>query len=80
MTQQIQVVGKVGTTVSYEDGMKVIIKRCFLTNTQNKKWFITSLPHFLEDSGCHTLQANGEADVLIVKTSISIPDEGDDTV
>ena len=52
--------------------MKVTMKRdAFLANTQNKKRFITLLRGHLEDSGCRTLQADEDADVLIVKTSIS---------
>ena len=54
-------------------------------NTQNKKQFITLLRGHLEDSGCRTLQADGDADVLIIKTSVSTAAEsptvlvGDDT-
>ena len=86
MTHHRRSAGKVGATVSFEDGMKVTMKRdSFLANTQNKKWFITLLWGYLEDSGCRTLQADGDADVLIVKTSISTAAEsptvlvGDDT-
>ena len=85
MTHQRRLAGKVGATVSFEDGMKVTTKRdAFLANTQNKL-FITLLRGHLEDSGCRTLQADGDADVLIIKTSISTAAEsptvlvGDDT-
>jgi hypothetical protein len=44
MTHQRRSAGKVGATVSFEDGMKVTMKKdAFLANTQNKKRFITRL-------------------------------------
>ena len=54
--------------------MKVTMKRdAFLANTQNKKRFITLLWGHLEDSGCRTLQADGDADVLIVRHQFRPP-------
>lgn len=70
ITHQRRSAGKVGATVSFDDGIKVTIRRdVFLANTQNRKRFVTLLRRYLEDSGCQTLQADGDADVLIVKTS-----------
>ena len=49
--------------------MKVTAKKyAFLANTENKKRFIAMLQRHLSKSGSHTLQSEGDADVLIVKT------------
>ena len=51
--------------------MKVTAKKdALLANTENKKQFIAMLQRHLSKSGCRTLQAEGDADVLIVKTAI----------
>ena len=50
--------------------MKVTAKTdAFLANTENKKRFIAMLQRHLSKSGCHTLQAESDADALIVKTA-----------
>ncbi|KAK3728718.1 hypothetical protein QZH41_009783 [Actinostola sp. cb2023] len=66
--------------------MKVTLKKdAFLSNTENKKRFITMQRRFLQEVGCHTIQAEGDADVLIVKTAVESATErptvlvGDDT-
>ena len=46
-------------------------KDSFLANTENKKRFIAMLQRHLPKSCCHTLQAEGDADVLIVKTAFN---------
>ena len=51
--------------------MKVTAKKdAFLANTENKKRFIAMLQRHLLEIGCRTLQAEGDADVLIVKTAV----------
>ena len=49
---------------------KTARKDTFLANTESKKRFIAMLQRHLSESGCRTLQAEGEADVLIVKTAV----------
>ena len=71
MTHQRRSAGKTSATVTFSDGMKVTLKKdAFLSNTENKKRFITMLRRFLQEVGCHTIQAEGDADVLIVKTAV----------
>ena len=71
MTHQRRSAGKGGATVTFQDGMKVTAKKdAFLANTDNKQRFITMLQRHLSEIGCHTLQAEGDADVLIVKTAV----------
>lgn len=71
MTQLRRSAGKVGATVTFSEGMKVLMKReLFLANLENKKLFITTLRGFLEKDGIHTIQADGDADVLIVETAV----------
>ena len=48
-------------------------KDAFLANTDNKKRFIAMLQRHLSESGFSTLQSEGDADVLIVKTAIDSP-------
>ena len=45
-------------------------KDAFLANTENKKRFIVMLQRHLLEIGWRTLQAEGDADVLIVKTAV----------
>ena len=71
MTHQRRSAGKGSATVTLQDGMKVTAKRdAFLANTEKKKRFIAMLQRYLSESGCRTLQAEGDADVLIVKTAV----------
>ena len=71
MTHQRCSAGKESATVTFRDGMKVTAKKdVFLANTENKKRFIAMLQRHLSESGCHTLQAEGDVDVLIVKTAV----------
>ena len=71
MTHQRRSAGKGSATVTFQDWMKVTAKKdAFLANTENKKRFIAMLQRHLSESGCSTLQAEGDADVLIVKTAI----------
>ena len=71
MTHQRRSAGKGSAPVTFQDGMKVTAKRdAFLANTEKKKRFIAMLQRYLSESGCRTLQAEGDADVLIVKTAV----------
>ena len=71
MTHQRRSAGKGSATVTFQDGMKVTAKKdAFLANTDNKQRFITMLQRHLSEIGCHTLQAEGDADVLIVKIAV----------
>lgn len=45
-------------------------KDAFLSKTKNKQSFIDLLSVILERSGCQTKHAMGDADVLIVQTTI----------
>ena len=71
MTHQRRSAGKGSSTVTFQDGMKVTAKKdAFLSNTEDKKRFIVMLQRHLLESGGRTLQAEGDADVLIVKTAL----------
>ena len=71
MSHQRRSAGKGSATATFQDGMKVTAKRdAFLANTEKKKRFIAMLQRHLSESGCRTLQAEGDADVLIVKTAV----------
>ena len=45
-------------------------KDALLSNQKNKQSFITLLGRILEQSGCQTSHARGDADVLIIQTTI----------
>ena len=45
-------------------------KEAFLSNKKNKQSFIIQLSNVLEQNGCQTIHARGDADVLIVQTAI----------
>lgn len=86
MTQQRRAVGKAGPTVTFTEDMKVTLKKDdFLSNSKNKQRFINMLSQFLKKSNCTTYHADGDADVLIVKTAVESARErttvlvGDDT-
>ena len=77
MTQQRRAAGKAGATVTFTENMKVTLKKDnFLDNPKNC---------FLQDDNCPTYHAEGDADVLIVKTAVESARErntvllGDDT-
>ncbi|XP_046863526.1 uncharacterized protein LOC124457296 [Xenia sp. Carnegie-2017] len=72
MAQQRRSSGKVGATVSFEADMKITMKTdVFLANIHNKKRLIPTLRNYLDLNGCTTLQADGDADLLIVKSAVS---------
>ena len=66
--------------------MNVTLKKDdFLANPKNKQRFINILSRFLQEDNCPTYHAEGDADVLIVKTAVESARErntvfvGDDT-
>ena len=86
MTHQRRAAGKAGATVTFIENMKVTLKKDnFLANPKNKQRFINMLSHFLQEDNCPTYHAEGDADVLIVKTAVESARErntvlvGDDT-
>ena len=71
MMQERRTAGKVGATVSFTDDMKIPMKKdIFLANKKNKQAFVIQLASFLQKQGFETLNADGDADVLIVKTAV----------
>ena len=71
MTHQRRSARTWSATVTFQDGMKVTAKKdAFLANRENKKRFIVMLQRHLLESGGRTLQAEGDEDVLIVKTAL----------
>ncbi len=46
-------------------------KEDFLSNKENKQWFITLLSDHLKSHGCHTEHVRTDADLLIVQTAIA---------
>ncbi|KAA0194715.1 hypothetical protein HAZT_HAZT007781 [Hyalella azteca] len=55
-------------------------KEQFLTNASNKQEFVNMLSQKLVSAGCHVLQAEGDADVLIAKTAVEYANECSNTV
>ena len=83
---QRKAAGKAGATVTFTENMKVTLKKDnFLANPKNKQWLINMLSRFLQEENCPTYHAEGNADVLIVKTAVESARErntvlvGDDT-
>ncbi|KAK3735524.1 hypothetical protein QZH41_001205 [Actinostola sp. cb2023] len=71
MTQKRRTAGKVGATVTFTEDMRITMKKDhFLSNVKNKQQFINMLSQFLQKIGCETYHAQGDADVLIVKTDV----------
>ena len=86
MTHQRRAAGKAGATVTFTENMKVTLKKDnFLANPKNKQRFINMLSCFLREDNCPTYHAEGDDDVLIVKTAVESARErntvlvGDDT-
>ena len=86
MTHQRRAAGKAGATVTFTENMNVTLKKdTFLANPKNKQRFINTLSRFLQEDNCPTFHAEGDADVLIVKTAVESARErntvlvGDDT-
>ena len=51
--------------------MLTVNKSSFLANKENKQHFITMLGNILEKAGCDVTHAKGDADLLIVQTTIA---------
>jgi hypothetical protein len=63
--------GQVGPTVYFSSDMVMKSKKeTFLSNNINKQRFIGLLSERLEEVGCETHHATGDADVLIVQTAV----------
>ena len=85
-THQRRTGGHVGPTVDFSSDMIMKSKKeAFLSNKDNKQRFIKLLSDRLEEVGCTTHHADGDADVLIVQTAVQSADRrktilvGDDT-
>ena len=71
MTQQRRASGKAASTVTFTENMSVTLKKDnFLSNPKNKQRFLSMLSEALQNVGCITHHANGDADLLIVKTAV----------
>lgn len=63
--------GAYGPTVNFDSTMIAKLKREeFLVNMENKQKSIHILGNKLQQSGCSTIHAEGDADLLIVQTAI----------
>ena len=71
MTQQRRASGKAASIVTFTESMSVTLKKDnFLSNPKNKQRFLSMLSKALQNVGCITHHANGDADLLIVKTTV----------
>ena len=70
-TLQRRVSGKVAPTVSFTENMPVTLKKeNFLSNPKNKQQFLLMLSQALQTMGSITHHADGDADLLIVRTAV----------
>ena len=70
MTQR-RASGKAASTVTFTESMSVTLKKDnFLSNPKNKQRFLSMLSKALQNVGCITHHANGDANLLIVKTAV----------
>ena len=73
MTQKRRSGNKIASTVTFTEDMKATIKKeQFLANGKNKEQLIQMLRQKLNQNGCSTLQAEGDAEVLIAKTAVKL--------
>ena len=73
--------GVVGARVNFDGTTPLASKKeHFLAHASNKQRFVDMLSQKLEAANCHVLQAEGDADVLIAKTAVSIAAENPTTV
>ena len=71
MTQLRRASGKAASTVTFAESLSVTLKKGnFLSNPRNKRRFLSMLSEALQNLGCITHHANGEADLLMVKTAV----------
>ena len=72
--------GQVGNTINFTNDMTLDMKKeAFLANPQNKQRFIVNLREKFTESDIRTLQAEGDADFIIVQTAVGSA-EKDQTV
>ena len=70
-TQQRRLSGKVAPTVRFTENMPVTLKKeNFLSNPKNKQQFLLMLSQALQKTGCITHHADGDADLLTVRTAV----------
>ena len=63
--------GAYGPTVNFDSAMVAKLKKEeFLANKENKQKFIHPLGDTLQQSGCSTIHAKGDVDLLIVQAAI----------
>lgn len=75
--QQRRSCGRVGPTVEFTRDMVMKSKKDeFLSNKRNKQHFINMLSERLQEAGCRTCHATGDADVLIAQTAVGCADIG----
>ena len=74
--------GKIShVNVVVEDHITITLQQDeFLTNATNKMRFISLLKTHLQAAGCTVLQAEGDADILIVSTAIAEAQRGGETI
>ena len=71
ITQHRRASGKVAATVTFTGSMSITMKRDnFVWNPKNKQSFLLMLRKALQKLACITHHANGDADLLIVKTAV----------
>ena len=71
MAQPRRAGNKVGADVTFTEDIKVTMKKqVFLSNSYKKKMLIAMRGECLQKRGCRVLQANGDADLVIVKTAV----------
>ena len=63
--------GQIGNTINFSNDMTLDMKKdVFLSNKTNKQRFITNLRNQFSENGIKTLQAEGDADLLIPSKQI----------
>ena len=73
--------GKIGAEVHFKEDMILQSKKDdFLANVVNKQQFIYLLSEKLQQAGCTTVHATGDADLLIVQTAAECAKNGTTTV
>jgi len=71
MTHQRRTAEKAEATVTFTENMGVTLKKDnFLANPKNKQRLRNLLSRFHQEDNCPTYHAEGDADVLTVKTAV----------
>ena len=72
-THQRRGANKTANKVNISDATKFVGKKeDFLSNSENKQAMIDLIAKCLQQKGCHVIQAEGDADVDIVKAAVSM--------